>query len=274
MEAMDKSTLRLTLMMGIGLLIAGIYDLNLASWIYHPTWTWAFWLDVFGQVPSFILAALVLEGLVQIYDSVPIKTIGRLGAMILMGITAYQLMRLAHRYDWTLILGLGIGFEVALNRWFTRKQPLFFVDHPHFLWMAVVAFVGSVLLVQGLKAGWARPRYETLLAGLDDFSPWWLPLGPTLRNAWMSFPSGHSQLASFMGVLALHPRLKASKSLKWVLAIFIVSVMASRMVLGRHFLSDVIVGMGLTLLWIHFLHSKPSLFIWLENAFKKSTITP
>ena len=125
--------------------------------------------------------------------------------------------------------------------------------------VVVVVLLASYIAIEIVKNLMARPRPRVLFAGYEgiEFSPWYCQSSGTEefmatygleRDAFKSFPSGHSLqaaflLASFYGLTLVYPGLR--QKLGIVLAVEIIyalAVMACRMILGAHFLSDVSVG--------------------------------
>ncbi|MCX2948900.1 phosphatase PAP2 family protein [Lentzea sp. NEAU-D7] len=112
---------------------------------------------------------------------------------------------------------------------------------PRLAGYAVVTAVGALVLNGAVKAlvGRLRP--------VVDF--------PVAASTGMSFPSGHAMgsLVSY-GVLLLIFLPVVPKSARWVFAtlvgVVVVAVGFSRMALGAHFLSDVLAGWLLGLLWL------------------------
>jgi membrane protein DedA with SNARE-associated domain/membrane-associated phospholipid phosphatase len=106
-------------------------------------------------------------------------------------------------------------------------------------WISSVAV--AELLVKVLKLTLGRQRPGTLYTGVESFS----------------FPSGHATMSTVvLGFLAF--LLVRSGSAAWrsfvlaVTAACVVLVAVSRLYLGAHWLSDVLAGMSLGLLWVAF----------------------
>lgn len=125
--------------------------------------------------------------------------------------------------------------------------------------VVIVVLVGSYVLIEIVKNFMARPRPRVVLAGYEgvEFSPWYQKSSGTEglmatfgleRDAFKSFPSGHSAqaaalLASFYGLSLVYPGLRDKLGIALVIEIiFALTVMACRMILGAHFLSDVSTG--------------------------------
>ncbi len=103
-----------------------------------------------------------------------------------------------------------------------------------------------LILVQILKKLWGRVRFNNLEDGVFHFTPWYLPQG---INDHQSFPSGHTA----MGIMACFLVLYLPRHLRVCafvpLLVWAVAVAASRVILGAHYVSDVVfslsVGLGL-----------------------------
>lgn len=146
------------------------------------------------------------------------------------------------------------------------------------LFIAVVAAVSNII-VQIMKIIWARQRFRTMVdtptnAGLiaafvkdgelyQGFSPWYKPTlifkMPIRTDEYMSaykavdsdtfksFPSGHTvaAAASFFVIILpdMYRKLSNYKWMFWALpAIYTAAVAISRIVMGAHYLSDVLFG--------------------------------
>ena len=122
-----------------------------------------------------------------------------------------------------------------------------------------MALVVSYLAVEIVKNFMARPRPRLLFAGYEgiEFCPWYCKssgVGELMgaydieRDAFKSFPSGHSMqaagfLLAFSGLSLIYPSLRKRLGIALAVEIvFALTVMACRMILGAHFLSDVSVG--------------------------------
>ena len=125
--------------------------------------------------------------------------------------------------------------------------------------VVVVVLVASYVVVEIVKNFMARPRPRVLFAGYEGiaFSPWYqkssgaegfMAAFGLEKDAFKSFPSGHSVqaaafLLSFYGLSLVYPGLRDKLGIALVVAIvFALTVMACRMILGAHFLTDVSVG--------------------------------
>ncbi len=123
-----------------------------------------------------------------------------------------------------------------------------------------VGIIAAILLVQAVKVPMGRMRYRAMnvLGDFSGFRRWYVPGGQP-DKAWMkavfgtsdafkSFPSGHTRAAAASFYLialadALGVTDKKKRAALWCFAAaFTAAVAVSRIVVGAHFLSDVLVG--------------------------------
>ena len=125
--------------------------------------------------------------------------------------------------------------------------------------VSCVAMVVATLIIQGLKIPFGRMRFRAMNVIGDDsgFTRWYI-IGGQPDKAWMratfgtsdafkSFPSGHTRgaaatfyLAAMAEVLGLGKKKKAAL---WCFAVLFTGAVAlSRIMVGAHFFSDVLVG--------------------------------
>jgi len=104
----------------------------------------------------------------------------------------------------------------------------------------VFAFMISALVNTSLKQLFKRVR-PFYYQGVSSEEAW--------RTTGYSFPSGHAQAAGVIGFTALHEA--KNRHMRWLSVVgwfFMIMVPLSRIYLGQHFLSDVIVGVLLAYL--------------------------
>jgi lipid A 4'-phosphatase len=106
--------------------------------------------------------------------------------------------------------------------------------------IATLALGPGLLVNVALKDNWGRPRPGHLkqFGGDQHFIPWWDPTGQCAKNC--SFVSGESS-AAFWTITPAALTPPAWRALAYTAAIaFGVIISASRLIMGGHFLSDVI----------------------------------
>jgi len=155
----------------------------------------------------------------------------------------------------------AIGGEIIVNQFLQSfANPLLtlffqiitYLGHPAF-WFVIAAYlfwtgrerksftIATIILFSGVIAGGiksiiARPRPDTIL--VLDYEPTY------------AMPSGHATLSSaFMSYAWLNQKVK--QNLKWITLFVFIIVAISRLYLGVHYFSDVLVGafIGLIIGW-------------------------
>jgi membrane-associated phospholipid phosphatase len=152
---------------------------------------------------------------------------------------------------WSIVLLIIALAFAALP--FAKKHP------DEFLKTALIALllltIGRFIL-EIVKINWGRQRFFTMTDPDAQFTRWFLPQGKAASDGFKSFPSGHSFSAMLTVWLSLLPACilgSGAKAKQWARIIFIIALafgfttMFSRMVLGRHFLSDVTCGAAISL---------------------------
>ncbi len=111
---------------------------------------------------------------------------------------------------------------------------VYWTIHKKYAFYFVFIFMISAILNAGLKLVFQRPRPYTL-PGVISLERW--------TTAGYSFPSGHAQAAGVLGYFSLDgAKTFKIKALKWIGIFILIMVPLSRIYLGQHYLSDVIVG--------------------------------
>ena len=136
-----------------------------------------------------------------------------------------------------------------------------------------LAAVLTFVIIWALKFSFGRVRFRDLNGDLTLFTPWYLP-NPFMEqikrifagySGNYSFPSGHTANATVV-VAAIHyfPMFRKHTLLLKiiviaVLSVWIPTVAVSRVMVGAHYLSDVLFGMAITLLIVYFTRPKMEL---------------
>ena len=145
------------------------------------------------------------------------------------------------------------------------------------LFLIVTLVLGPGLLVNAiLKDHWSRPRpgMVTGLGGDMDFKPWWDARGACEANC--SFVSGETSSAVWLSAPALLLPAPWRYAALGGVAVYAVAIAFMRVLLGGHFLSDVIfaaIFTGLVIWTVHGLllrwrisPSERTIDAWLERA--------
>jgi lipid A 4'-phosphatase len=125
------------------------------------------------------------------------------------------------------------------------------------LFLVVSLVLGPGLLVNTvLKDHWARPRpgMVTDFGGNMTFRPWWDPRGACADNC--SFVSGETSSAVWLAAPALLVPLPWRFAALTGVAVYAAGIAAMRLLLGGHFLSDVLFAAIFTGLVIWTVHGR------------------
>lgn len=242
---------------------AGIYDLGISQYAFNQSADWTKVIEDYGELPGIITlltaififhknkkhssnARTILYSFILLYSAFILFTY--MGSILLKPIGGSTTHSLIFGIVFTIISVLLIK---TLRVSFSEKV---FNFSKVTLLMGVF---GYVLFVQPLKIIWGRIRFRDLDSIYANFTPWYIPNG---INGHESFPSGHSSmgfiLISFFILFRNKNYLTRFGVYSFVL-IWALTVAVSRVVIGAHFLSDVIVGsMGMVFCYLYFANSE------------------
>ena len=153
-----------------------------------------------------------------------------------------------------------VGFTDILIYKFSQNASRDTIKKIVILLLSVV-FI-ELIVINLVKVPWARPRMRMISSRHDvSFQPWWV-IGNTMKDQLMalgvageefkSFPSGHTANAACAMLLCVLPLLNSHLEGKEDLLFFIgvcftFLVALSRIIMGAHFLTDVVIGMTVSL---------------------------
>jgi lipid A 4'-phosphatase len=157
-------------------------------------------------------------------------------------------------------LAIAPAIVVVMIKMFWPKRPTLMRGRAA-LFLILTLVLGPGLLVNAvLKDHWSRPRpgMVTEFGGSMDFKPWWDPRGACPANC--SFVSGETSSAVWLSAPALLLPAPWRYAALAGVAIYAVAIAFMRVLLGGHFLSDVIFSAIFTGLVIWTVHGL--LFRW------------
>ncbi|MDR1362926.1 MAG: phosphatase PAP2 family protein [Spirochaetaceae bacterium] len=244
------------------LVIAAFFDLQIDEYIYNPESRFAKIFAFAGMLPQYALMifppAMIIAAMFE--NRRKTKALSWvLAVAALLAVTSLHFYEIANyvRHETglsniTLILTLLCLLEIAL---FFAALPFAKKNPAGLLVTGLVGFIAFTFgyeILQLLKTYWGRQRFFTMKDAAEQFTQWYIPQGKAASDSFKSFPSGHSFAAMCAVWFALWPLfidcLKKYTKLIFTLALlFAFTVMVSRMIYGRHFLSDVTAGAALAL---------------------------
>jgi membrane-associated phospholipid phosphatase len=267
MERMMKKTIIVFSVAALALLgVGSVFDLSITSALYNPESGFAKLFQVAGVLPQFALIVLS-PAMVGAFVLVQRKAMERSHMWTLIFCTLVMTVNVVGdamndvadhlpipRVGIAFIFALLIALCVPLARPFAKKAE----DTGYeFLVVALIGlcacFAGDVI-IDSLKVLWARRRFYTMTDPATQFTAWYVTAaGGAKSDEYMSFPSGHAFASTLALWFALFPRFipalrKFTRLIFGLALLFALTTMVSRLVYGRHFLSDVTVGSAIALL--------------------------
>lgn len=235
------------------LAIAASWDLSLAHFFYQPKSTFGIVMEAFCYWPIKLPWILLGAVLAALYADQPLLRLPLefFVLLYLRQITISSVDNLVSRglfvnVDSRLLTACIVCCAVLILAGISRLSTLALLRLRFIAGFGIVYKTIEIFLVDRVKLFWLRTRYDDLLAAGDfsEFTPWYQVAGHTGNT---SFPSGHAANACGILLLLLLPILfyqfkKYSTLLTGICIVYISFSCLSRLIIGRHFLSDTIVG--------------------------------
>jgi membrane-associated phospholipid phosphatase len=125
--------------------------------------------------------------------------------------------------------------------------------------ISLLAIIYPLLFVQIFKILCGRVRFRNLEVGFTNFTPWFLPPGPSLDH--QSFPSGHTAMSwMFLPLLIAVKDREIKDPYRIVVTVLVIGwglfVGLSRIVVGAHYASDVLFSTGMAAIVTILLYKK------------------
>lgn len=248
------------------LLICTFYDLEISKTLFNTSSHYGQFFEAIGELPMTYIGCFSAAALV-------VTTKKRTNWSFYVGKIGFSSLMLLFSFFSVMMSGMHISIPLWLKLVLTLVTCLFFYllaravptsQHMNLRKAAKVGLllaISAILLITILKMLWGRMRFREMTDPANQFTRWYLPQSLTTNNEFMSFPSGHAANATVVLWISLLPTfvksLVGKKRLLEVTAIvWIVLVMISRIVMGAHFATDVIVGMLISMMLFFFLKYK------------------
>lgn len=253
----------------VGLICASFYDLQISKAIGDQSSFFGRFFAVYAEYPSYLVLPCCS---VIVYYNAPLcaSRAGKIGvktAGVALGLVGWFLFCYQSTKLFTIpdLLAFSLttsaineAAALAVGKLVPRKTMYRLLKFAVF----AMVFAGVALaLMQGMKHLWCRMRYRDMLTegNCDGFTPWYRIMAgrEKLSDAYhyTSFPSGHSSSVTHVFLICvlcdILPSMKNRKlryGLNAAFTVLVVVACVSRIVNCAHFLSDVIVGAGLTYL--------------------------
>lgn len=232
----------------LGMAAGALWDLPLNHAVYAPQFYPAIWMECFGYYPLYLPAILWLwlSGPKRPWLRTGARLLGAVGAAALFWASLSNLQKRSvpgavwHTAAvWAILVLLGVLLARVLVRGGDGLRRRL---HTAMGWSVVYMILDNVL-INLLKLVWNRTRFDDMMAAGDfsAFTTWLEPFG----NGGSSFPSGHTAAACGIFVLVLLcdvlPGWNRRRGLVWAACwAYVAGMAASRLIMGRHFLSDTV----------------------------------
>lgn len=244
----QTSTAALIIIFILTMITAGIYDLQFSNMIVNQESGWARVIEDYGELPGIItiLTAIFIyhkrkkhssNSRSLLYGSILLYS-----AFMLFVYMSYLVLKpLLLTLTPALISGLILTIISVL---LVKKLKVSFSDKA-FNYARATLFTGLFgffLIVHPLKLFWGRIRFRNLDLTQSDFTQWFIPNGLTGNE---SFPSGHAAMGILLITSFIFFRDLKTKSrfiIYGLVLLWGLLVCAGRVVIGAHYLSDVIAG--------------------------------
>ena len=231
-------------------IIFGIYDLQISIAVVDETSLWGNFGKDYGEPPGYGLIALALATLIGGY----IKNLKMKKIPSYLAILAGIIYVILGEDVTDITSGLFLIIPPILMIIFTWNKDLSKYRSICAV-ISLLAVFNPLLFVQLTKLLAGRVRFRDLAVDYSNFTPWFLPPGPSGNY---SFPSGHAAMGwMFLPLLILVKDIEWKKPIKIVTIILVLGwgtfVGLSRIVVGAHYASDVLFSSGaaaiITILW-------------------------
>lgn len=232
------------------LVLGGFYDYSMTEYLYNPQNIFGIIGEAFGFLPIYIFVPMLffIVAVQNKNNTLAYAANALLALAITVALTYVCISSMIKRNaaaPWTIYLSPVVGAVVggmmysktlhAKNTWLNAWKKI-----------SVFAFTFVILetaIIFPIKLAAGRDRFDDIIStgGQHAFANWF---NPDWFSSGSSFPSGHTAAAMGILILLLVPLLfKKLKSFKWIFFvgcyIYAFAVGFSRMIMGRHFFSDV-----------------------------------
>lgn len=256
------------------LVFAGFFDLDISLSVANPMSVFGRLLEIIGEIPAILFASfncsLIAVCLLKRGTNGRDRLLAALSIIGMVG-TAYYTTNATFGYirDWqkdldkgfigdalkfTLVLLIAalisalflfIAFRIKHER-----LEEFLIPAAHCVEAAII----TLIVIWCFKLGWGRVRFRQL-EDFSQFTPFYHPNG---YNGYYSFPSGHTANATVILTITYYFGFLKGRAKKLtplfhtLLGFWIVIVALSRVMVGAHYLSDVLCGLAITavIVWL------------------------
>lgn len=224
----------------LGMFIATKYDLTLARWFYHPNQPLGIFFECIALLPIEFMIPICFFGLFQRNQHV-VNGAGFVISTLIILFDVFKYWFPMHEVWWH-FLPVFLLVIVLFYRLLHRIPMTLWDKHEQFLRFYLTVALLTLALTFGFKSLWGRVRFREMAGDDSSFTPWYVVNG---YNNHHSFPSAHTAMMSL--ILCRHMGLKMTTvKQKAVDGVLVLAMMVTRMMMGAHFFSDVLIGFTIT----------------------------
>ena len=252
------------------------YDWMATDYLYNPQSGFGMFFEAAGWIPIYaFIPVLGACNMVRSKNNMTTFAVGTFMLIASCSIFAYMIcdhcvdrgfMRKANPYLCGIVGGI-LAAALFLTVRLLKRSVIRKIQ-------AVCAFgamymISYLIIIFGLKVVFGRDRYEDIITGgVYEFADWFRPV---FFSDGSSFPSGHTAAAMGIVILLLLPFLfRTFKNMKWPLFIgcylYAGLTAFSRLIMGRHFISDT--AMAILIMTVVFIVLTPKF----EKIYKKELL--
>lgn len=242
----------------LGILAIGEIDYSISKGLINRSSLFGEFFNLFGELPANLglLIGTTLLMITRKRDNKILSALGLVLGTLFMGLFSFLASFTAIHYIYEfdeagmpsymmivaliVALGLAIATPMLLGKIGIEKLKRF-RSHAGLLIGLVIC---EILIVNVLKIIWARPRMRSI-DSIEQFKYWYQINGPMNSEEFKSFPSGHTANGFVMLAYSMFvPAIDRKKTMGMIgfATLWGICVALSRVILGAHFLSDVVVG--------------------------------
>lgn len=257
----------------IGFSLCAVYDLSINKAVYNPASLYGIFFECMGWLPAFLPSIWLLCVIVTQPQGLKFAVWQRIIAVPVLAAGCF-LICFNSRKDFVKrgFLSPGLNARAAVLLLFAAALFIFMLlaaarlkngaSQKMFFFgiCGAVMLVSTEAVIRILKAIWNRTRFDDMMAigSFDNFTPWYRPFG----NGGTSFPSGHTANAACILLLLvlcdLFPKMGKHRKLITALCwVYIAAMGFSRVVIGRHYVSDTLAGSAIIALLFFGLRRTP-----------------
>ncbi len=248
----------------LGILAFGTIDYDVSIRLINRSSAFGWFFNILGELPAnlgMLLGTAILFGSRRkgaMWRNIITGTTGYLFMILFALLSSFTAIHYIYEFDeagmpgpaYVVILGIASALLAAVLYGIRRIGQERLRTYRRHALLLILLVVCEIVIVNVLKIIWARPRMR-MIESIDQFRYWYQINGFMNNEEFKSFPSGHTANGFVMLAYTIFipaERRKLMRAAVIAATLWGVMVAISRIIMGAHFLSDVIVGGYITIL--------------------------